>query len=86
MAPNGGEFIDGNESQVLFAHNQKMKQFSIIMECLEEIQQLNDFLSPIVQGYKKIGYENLSDLKALSYSIELTQNKIRHTQRLNFFR
>lgn len=77
MAPNGGEFIDGNESQVLFAHNQKMKQFSIIMECLEEIQQLNDFLSPIVQGYKKIGYENLSDLKALSYSIELTQNKIR---------
>ena len=54
MAPNGGEFIDGNESQVLFAHNQKMKQFSIIMECLEEIQQLNDFLSPIVQGYKKL--------------------------------
>ena len=35
------------------------------------------FYHQIVQGYKKIGYENLSDLKALSYSIELTQNKIR---------
>lgn len=77
MAPSGGEFIEVNEGQVLFAHNQKMKQFVIIMECVELIHQLNAFLSPIVQGYKEIGYENLSDLKALSYSIELTQNKMK---------
>ncbi|MEE1238180.1 MAG: hypothetical protein UHI85_08920, partial [Turicibacter sp.] len=77
MAPNGGEFIEGNESQVLFAHNQKMKQFSLIMECLEQIKQLNEFLVPIIPGYKPISYDNLSDLKALSYSIELTQNKVR---------
>ncbi|MEE0881528.1 MAG: AAA domain-containing protein, partial [Turicibacter sp.] len=73
----GGEFIEGNESQVLFAHNQKMKQFSLIMECLEQIKQLNEFLVPIIPGYKPISYDNLSDLKALSYSIELTQNKVR---------
>ena len=77
MAPNGGEFIEGNESQVLFAHHQKMKQFSLIMECLEQIKQLNEFLVPIITGYKPISYDNLSDLKALSYSIELTQNKVR---------
>ncbi len=77
MAPSGGEFIEINESQVLFAHNQKMKQFGVIMECVELIHQLNAFLSPIVHGYKEIGYENLSDLKALAYSIELTQNKMR---------
>ena len=77
MAPNGGDYIEGNETQVLFAHNQKMKQFGIIMECLAEIKQLNAFLSPIISGYKDIGYDNLSDLKALSYSIELTKNKMR---------
>ena len=77
MAPNGGDFIEGDETQVLFAHNQKMKQFGLIMECLTEIKQLNTFLSSIITGYKEIGYENLSDLKALSYSIELTKNKMR---------
>lgn len=77
MAPSGGDFIEINEEQVLFAHNQKMKQFSLILGCVEQIQQLNEFLLPIVPGYKEIGYENLSDLKALSYSIELTQNKMR---------
>lgn len=77
MAVNGGDFIEVSEEQVLFAHNQKMKQFSLILECAEQIIKLNEFLLPIVPEYKEIGYENLDDLKALSYSIELTQNKMR---------
>ncbi|MCU7196379.1 AAA domain-containing protein [Turicibacter sanguinis] len=77
LAVNGGALIESNQLLKLFEHHQKLKQLENTLECVERIQALNEYITASTKTFKKIEYENLSQLSHLAYSIELTQVKMR---------
>lgn len=77
MALDEHQMILPSSAETIFDYNQRLKQISLIMECVEQIKDLNQYMKSQVKSFKAIEYETLGDVKKLYHSIELAQTKMK---------